>query len=213
MKIRIIAAIIFLIVLTISAYILIVVIPSRLAERSYSGAQKIARDIRNALQFSPEVIVNNTVILGQQEEILQLSLVSQRFRHEYQWTNTWMGSTKKIFITGSFDAKAGFDLDQKFSMDVREDKVIIMLPHAELLSVTPKHDLAFRDENGVWNWVNAIDKSNAINAFTRDAQKFAANARFIKDAETELEKRLTSIVGQHGKTVEFRYHETLEEKK
>lgn len=206
---RLLFLITFLIVLTTSAYILLVVIPARFARQSYEGARTLARDIREAFQFSPEIRVNNTVILQEQLDILELALTSQRFRHEYVWVNTWMGSTKRITITGTFEAKAGFNLEQKFSIDLRDDKAIVTLPRATLLSITPRHDMVFRDENGIWNWVDAMDRSRAVNAFTRDAERITRSAKWISQAETALEKRLTEILKQHGKEAVFVYDESV----
>ncbi len=209
---RIVLLISLLIVLTVSAYILLVVIPGRFARQTYEGAQTLARDIREAFQFSPEIRVSNTVILQEQHDILELALTSQQFRHEYVWVNTWMGSTKRITITGTFEAKAGFDLGQKFSIDLRDDKAYVTLPRATLLSMAPRHDMVFRDENGIWNWVDAADRSRAVNAFTRDAERITRSARWISQAEDALEKRLTEILRQHGKEPVFVYEETVEKR-
>lgn len=209
---RIVLLITFLIILPVSAYILVVVIPARFARQSYEGAQTLARDIRDAFRFSPEISVDNTVILQEQHDILELALTSQQFRHEYVWVNTWMGSTKRITITGTFEAKAGFDLDEKFSIDLRDDKAYVTLPRATLLSITPRHDMVFRDENGIWNWVDASDRSRAINAFTRDAERITRSARWISQAEEALEKRLTEILKQHGKEPVFLYEESVQKR-
>lgn len=209
---RIVLLITFLIILPVSAYILLVVIPARFARQSYEGAQTLARDIREAFQFSPEISVNNTVILQEQHDILELALTSQHFRHEYVWVNTWMGSTKRISITGTFEAKAGFDLEEKFSIDLRDDKAYVTLPRATLLSIAPRHDMVFRDENGIWNWVDASDRSRAVNAFTRDAERITRSARWISQAEEALEKRLTEILKQHGKEPVFLYEEMVKKR-
>ena len=58
---KIILYVVLLIAICVSAYVLLVVIPSRMAEQTYNGARKIGQDIREAFQFTPEVKVNNTV--------------------------------------------------------------------------------------------------------------------------------------------------------
>ncbi|MCI0752017.1 MAG: hypothetical protein L0Y35_09275, partial [Flammeovirgaceae bacterium] len=70
---------------SIAAYVVLVVIPSRIAGRSYKAAQILAEDFRNAFQFTPEVIVNNTVVLNQQTSVLELAVLSQNFEHRYTW--------------------------------------------------------------------------------------------------------------------------------
>src|SRR5688500_19413008 len=93
--------IILFIVATVSGYILLIVIPSEIAERSYRGAKALGEDIRDAFQFTPEVRVNNTIVLNQQTSIFELALLEQDFEHRYVWENSWLGSTKKIFISGT----------------------------------------------------------------------------------------------------------------
>jgi hypothetical protein len=102
---KIILLILLLITVSVTAYVIVVVIPARLAEKSYEGAKQIGRDISKVLQFTPEIKVNNTIVLQQQTPILELATVSQKFQHQYDWVNTWMGSTKKINISGVFEAR------------------------------------------------------------------------------------------------------------
>lgn len=206
---RIIAFIVLLISICIAVYVLFVFIPTTIAQRSYDGAKRIGNDIRNALNFSPEITVNNTVVLQQQTSILELASVSQNFHHQYEWINKWMGSTKKIKITGTFEAKAGFNLQEKFKIIITDEKAVITLPSPKLLSLESKSDIKFMDENGVWNWVRYEDRTNAINAFNNDAKRYAGQASFIEAAKTKLEQQLTKILKSHGKEVEFRYSESL----
>ena len=128
---------VFLIVVSLTAYLLLVYIPARVAQQTYDGAKQIGRDIADVFKITPEITVNNTVVLQQQTPILELATVSQKFRHHYDWTNTWLGSTKKINIQGTFEAKAGFDLNEKFSVDISANRAIVTLPQPKILSMEP----------------------------------------------------------------------------
>ena len=55
-----------LVVATISAYVVLVVIPTQLAERSYEAARTLGEDFKKAFHFTPEITVNNTVAVGLQ---------------------------------------------------------------------------------------------------------------------------------------------------
>jgi hypothetical protein len=207
---KIVALIILLITVCIAAYVIFVVVPATLAKKTYDGARQIAEDVRQAFQFTPEVTVNNTIILQQQASILELATLSQTFRHEYEWINSWMGSTKKIAIEGTFEGKAGFDLQKKFNITISGDKAIVTLPPPQLLSVEPKGDLTFTDENGIWNWVDADDRAKAVNAFNIDARKFAEKNLLLTDTKTKMEEQLRTMMLRHVKEVEFRYGERLD---
>ena len=205
---KLILIIILLITLSITAYVIVVVIPSRLAERSYEGAKQIGRDISEVFHFTPQITVNNTVVLQQQTPILELATLSQKFQHQFEWTNTRFGSTKKINITGSFEAKAGFNLNKKFAIEISDDKAVVTLPQPQLLSIEPLNDVKFEDEDGYWNWVNMDDRSRAMNAFTGDAKKYAEQAQFVSNAQKAMEDKLREILKLHGKEVEIRYSES-----
>lgn len=202
---KLILIIVFMVAASATAYVLLVYIPARIAQQTYDGARQIGRDIADVFTITPQVTVNNTVVLQQQTPILELSTVSQKFRHHYDWTNTWLGSTKKINIQGTFEAKAGFDLNEKFSVDISSNRAVVTLPPPKLLSLEPSGDVRFMDENGVWNWVDAADRSRAMNAFTRDARRYGEQGKFVAQAKTEMENKLKEIFSRHDMEVEFRY--------
>ena len=149
--------IILLIVGTIASYVVLVVIPTQLAERGYEAARTLGEDFKKAFQFTPEITVNNTVVLNQQTPVLEMAVLAQNFEHRYSWTNTWLNSTKQIFISGTFEAKAGFDLNQKFSIILKDEKAIVILAEPKILSVESQGDITYRDESGVWNWCMELD--------------------------------------------------------
>ena len=195
---------------TISAYILLVAIPSEMAKRSYEGAKILGEDFRKAFQFTPEVKVNNTIVLNQQASLLEVSVLSQNFEHRYVWQNSWLGSTKKIFITGTFNANVGFDLNKKFSITLRDDKAFITLPAPETLSVESRADIQYRDEQGIWNWVNIEDRTRATNAFISDARKYADKGSFVQDARKGMEERLKALLKPYAEEVVINYQTTLQ---
>lgn len=201
--------IVLLMAICITAYVLLVIIPKKVAEQSYNGAKQIGKDISEALQFTPEITVNNTVVLQQQTSLLELATLSQSFKHEVIWKNTWLSSTKSINITGTFQAKAGFDIHKKMQIVIEDKTAIVTLPPPQLLSIEPKGDYTFRDEDGIWNWVNEEDRAVALNSFTKDAKQFAQQATFIEDSKKALEEKMRPIFEAHGYAVTFQYMDTI----
>jgi len=201
--------IILIIVGTIAGYIIFVTIPTELAKRSYEGAKSLGEDLRKAFQFTPEVRVNNTIVLNQQTPLLELSVLSQNFEHRYVWENSWLGSTKKIFISGSFNAKVGFDLRKKFSITLRDDKAYVNLPPPQALSVESLGDITYRDEQGVWNWVSTQDRTRATNAFIADARRYANKAPFVNDSKGKMEVRLKELLKPYAEEVIIEYQQSV----
>lgn len=200
---KIILIIILLASISVSAYFILIIIPARLAERSYQAARKVSHDIQEAFQFTPEITVNHTIIVQQQSPVLELATLSQKFHHEYQWTSQWMGSTKKINVSGTFEAKAGFNLSESFSISFDDKKAIVSLPPPQMLSVESLGNIKFEDEHGIWNWIDEADRSAAINAFTMDARKYAEQSHFVNDSEKVMQQKLKEILLNHVTEVEF----------
>lgn len=190
---------------TLAAYVVLVTIPTQLAKRSYEGARTIGEDIRKAFRFTPEIKVNNTIVLNQQDAVFELSVLQQNFEHRYVWQNSWLGSTKKIFISGTFNAKVGFDLHRKFSITLRDNKAFVTLAEPRALSVEATGDITYRDEQGVWNWVSVDDRTRATNAFIKDARRYADQAAFIQQSKMEMEKRLKEVLAAHVDEVVITY--------
>lgn len=200
----------FVIVATIAAYVIVVVIPTELARRSYDGARTLGEDLREAFGFTPEVRVNNTVVLNQQTSLFELAVLEQTFQHRYDWEHSWLGSTKRIMISGTFNAKAGFDLHKKFSITLSEDKAYVTLPAPRTLSLELLGNVTYRDEQGIWNWVNMDDRTRATNAFIRDARRYANQARFVDDSKEQIEKRLRPLLEPYASEVIIDYQRPLD---
>lgn len=195
---------------TIAAYVVLVIIPTQLTKRSYEAAQALGSDFREAFQFTPEVSIDRTIVLNQQTPVLELSVLSQNFEHRYTWSNKWMGSTKQISISGTFVAKTGFDLKQKFSISLKNDTAYVILPEPTVLSVESQSNISYRDEHGIWNWVNPDDRTKATNAFIADARKYADQAPFVQDAKKDMEAKLKTLIQPHAKAVVIQYREMVE---
>jgi hypothetical protein len=197
-----------IIVGTIAAYLVFVTIPTQLAKRGYEAAKTLGEDFKNAFQFTPEITVNNTIVLNQQTPVMELAVLSQNFEHRYTWTNSWLNSTKQITISGTFEAKAGFDLNQKFSITLSDDKAIVVLPEPKILSVESQGDIIYQDENGIWNWVNTDDRTQATNAFIQNARKISEQAPYVQDAKTKMEERIRELLKPYAKEVTIRYSDS-----
>ncbi len=201
--------IVLIIVGTIAAYIVLVTIPTELARRSYNGARALGEDFRKAMQFTPEIRVDNTIVVQQQTAVFELSVLHQNFEHRYVWKNSWLGSTKKIFIDGSFNASVGFDLHERLSVVLRDGTAYVTLPEPRILSVESLGDISYRDEQGIWNWVNTDDRTRATNAFILDSRRYADTAPFVMEAKTEMEERLKMLLEPYADEVVIDYEAGL----
>lgn len=201
---KIILVILLLMVVCATAWVLLVAIPRQMAEQSYEGARRIGRDLREMFQVTPQITVNNKIIVEQETTVFELASLARQFHHTYTWRNTRLGSTKQIEVSGTFQSKAGFDLHKSFTIDITDGKAVVGLPPAQILSVELLGDTEFRDEHGIWNWVNSEDRSRAINAFMTDARGYAEQSLDSKKVSGEVVKNLVRVIGPHVRELEIR---------
>jgi hypothetical protein len=168
--------------------------PGRTAKQSTAELERIGRDVRDAFvdvaHLQPRVTVNNRVYLEKTTATAQLAILSRQIEVEHEMLHTWAGSTKRVKLHGTFTAKAGFDLQQDVTVDVRPDEITIRLPHASILGVEQKQTEVLAFENGLWNRISAADLENELATLPDLARQKAAESGILADAEAALQKQL-----------------------
>jgi hypothetical protein len=168
-------------------------------------AAATAQGIEEAFQFRPRVTINQTVIIEANTPILEVATVSRQLQVDYQWSHTWLGSTKTLRLVGTFTAKAGFDLHEPFDINIERSplRVRATLPPPRLLSVTLDTYYAPVDESGWWNKISPADREQATAALLANARWQAEHSGMLEEARKSAEDRITEIVTRNGATVEF----------
>ena len=116
--------------------------PARTAKQSTAELERVGRELRDAFvevaHLQPRITINNRVYLEKTTATAQLAILSRQIEVEHELLHTWAGSTKRVKLHGTFMAKAGFDLQQDVTVDVRPDEITIRLPRASILGVEQK---------------------------------------------------------------------------
>lgn len=172
--------------------------PGRTAKQGTAELERIGRDVRDAFvdvaHLQPRVTINNRVYLEKTTATAQLAILSRQIEVEHEMLHTWAGSTKRVKLHGTFTAKAGFDLQQDVTVDVRPDEITIRLPHASILGVEQKQTEVLAFENGLWNRISAADLENELATLPDLARQKAAESGILTEAETTLQKQLNERV-------------------
>jgi hypothetical protein len=172
--------------------------PGRTAKQGTAELERIGRDVRDAFadvaHLQPRVTINNRVYLEKTTATAQLAILSRQIEVEHEMLHTWAGSTKRVKLHGTFTAKAGFDLQQDVTVDVRPDEITIRLPHASILGVEQKQTEVLAFENGLWNRISAADLENELATLPELARQKAAESGILAEAETALQKQLNERV-------------------
>jgi Protein of unknown function (DUF4230) len=172
--------------------------PTRTARESTAELERLGKDLRAAFidiaHLQPRVTINDRVYFEQTTPVTELVVLSRRIEVEHEFLHTWVGSSKRVKLHGTFVAKAGFDLRQGLSIDVRPEQIVVTLPHAQLLGVEQDQVDVLAFENGLWNRISGQDLQNELSMLPQLAWKKAAESGLPVEAERTLQRQLEERV-------------------
>lgn len=173
---------------------------SAAAEPAVELAKRIADGVARRLQFRPEVRIDRVTVLAAEVPVLELATVRREFAHDYEWEHQWLGSTKRLRLRGKFAAKAGFDLQEGFRVEVdsRDLQVQADWPAPRVLGVEMTGYEA-EEEEGFWNKLSAEEREQAVNALLASAREAVAkDAGLTAEARRMLEAQIAAAVTESG---------------
>jgi len=188
-----------LIALAIAAVIVIIfwrieTWPARTAQQSTAQLQKLGKDLRDAFidiaHLQPRITINNRVYAEQTTPVSELVVLSRRIEVEHEFLHTWVGSSKRVKLHGTFTAKAGFDLQHNMSIDIRPNEIIVQLPHARILGVEQNQVDILAFENGLWNRISGQDMQSELSVLPQLAREKAAESDLATEAESALQQQI-----------------------
>jgi len=172
--------------------------PARTAREGTAELERLGKDVRSAFvdiaHLQPRITINNRVYMEQTAPVSELVVLSRRIEVEHDFLHTWMGSSKRVRLHGTFTVKAGFDLQQELVVDVRPDQIVIQLPHAQILDVAQDQVDVLAFENGFWNRISGDDVQNELAILPQLARQKATEAGLPAEAERALEQQLNERV-------------------
>ncbi len=172
--------------------------PARATHQGANELERLGRDVRNAFvdvaHLQPRITINSRVYLEQTTPTSELAVLSRRIEVEHEFQHSWAGSSKRVKLHGTFTAKAGFDLRQKLTVDVRPDVIVVELPHAQILGVEEDKVDVLALENGLWNRISAADVQAELGALAEAAREKANESGLPAQAEETLRKQLDARI-------------------
>jgi hypothetical protein len=168
--------------------------PSRTARQSTAELERLGKDLRAAFvdmaQLQPRITINDRVYMEQTQPVSELVVLSRRIEVEHELLHTWVGSSKRVKLHGTFIAKTGFDLRKGLSIDIRPTEIIVQLPHAQILGVEQQQVEVLAFENGLWNRISGQDVQSELSVLPELAWKKAAESQLSAEAEESLQQQL-----------------------
>ena len=168
--------------------------PARTGRQSTAELKSLGKDLRAAFidiaHLQPRITINNRVYMEQTTPVTELVVLSKRIEVEHEFLHTWVGSSKRVKLHGTFIAKAGFDLQEKLSIDIRPEEIVVQLPHAQILRVEQQQVEVLTFENGLWNRISGHDVESELSVLPQLAWKKAAESGLPTEAERTLQRQL-----------------------
>jgi len=172
--------------------------PTRAAHQGVTELERVGKDMRSAFidiaHLQPRITINDRVYLEQTTPTSELTILSRRVEVEHEFQSSWAGSSKRVKMHGTFTVKAGFDLRQDFSIDIRPDEIVVTMPHAQILGVEQENVDILEFENGLWNRISAADVQSELATLPALARQKAIDSGLAADADAALQKQLAARV-------------------
>ena len=173
--------------------------PARTIGQGTEDLERLGKDLRSAFidiaNLQPRITINNkTVVDETASPTAELTTLTKQLKVKREFAHTWAGSSKRIKLSGTFLAKAGFDLRQDVKVDVRPDEIVVQLPHAEIVGVEEDHVDVLALENGLWNHISGADLQTELSQLAEMARKEAVEIGLAADAEQELQGQLNKRI-------------------
>jgi hypothetical protein len=172
--------------------------PGRTAQQSTAELEKLGKDLRSAFidiaHLQPRITINNRVYMEQTTPVSELVVLSRRVEIEHELLHTWVGSSKRVKLHGTFSVKAGFDLQQNLLIDIRPNEITVQLPHARILGIEQEQVDVLAFENGLWNRISGEDMQSELSILPELARKKAAESDLPGEAERALQRQIEERV-------------------
>jgi predicted Fe-S protein YdhL (DUF1289 family) len=175
-------------------------IPRLARQEALATARDAAQLVREVFGVVPEVRIREVLVIGQSAPIAELAVIERDYSLTYEWSHTWMGSTKTVKASGTWRAKAGFDLLKPFRirLDPESGRIEGELPGAEVLSIELLGGLEVRGESGWWNRLNDEDRSAVLREFNQKARTHVEASGLLEEAEAEALVRLQTLAERNA---------------
>src|ERR671936_337494 len=151
--------------------------PARTAQQSTAELERLGKSLRAAFidiaHLQPRITVNNRVYMEQTTPVSELVVLSRLIEVEHEFLHTWVGSSKRVKLHGTFMVKAGFDLQQNLSIDIRPNEIIVQLPHGQILGIEQNQVDVLAFENGFWNRISGQDMQSELSILPQLAREKA----------------------------------------
>jgi hypothetical protein len=171
--------------------------------------EKLRGAFSDLFHLQPTIKVSEKVVLEQTVTAPELAILSRDVEVTRDAVQVWWGSAKTIRMRSLCRVRAGFDLAQRFEVQVQGPEIAVDVPRAKILSVEPVWTKIEELRDGLWNKIQACDIEKEVNTMPEIAR--SKSSSLPEEAEKTFRRLLTEKMGDQYIRVEF-VSETAEPK-
>ncbi len=204
------AAAISLVLLTLTLCFLFII--HQLRQEAGKTAEGAINLVKQVLSITPETTITTYVSTQKTTDILELASISKDFAVDYTYEQTLLGSTKKLVLHGSYTVKAGFDLHERFGVQIDETthKVRADFPAPKILSVQQNTYKVVQDSSGFWNVLSQEDQQAAVSGMNAKAREAALELKVLQDSKDSIRRQLLDLAKRTGQDWEINFRNESE---
>jgi len=151
---------------------------------------RVLKAFREVAGLRPKITIHDRVVFEQTKDALELAVVTRETQVEREMEHEFLGSTKRIRLRGTYVVKAGFDLREKFAVQIDGRHIRAELPAPKVLSIDPRDTEVLVLENGLWNKISPADLETELRALPDLARAKAEQTGLPAEAYDTFTKRL-----------------------
>lgn len=163
---------------------------------------KVVDHLGRITRFQPKLVIGGKTVIESNQQIAELAVTRKSFSQSYRWEHSFVGSTKRMEIKGTFVAKAGYVLKSPMELRFPEDgaSVTMVLPDPSILSNEMTRYDIIKDEDGLWNRLNTSDREHAVNALKHAADQFVRESGILQETDDAMMAHLRKAVAEASDT-------------
>ena len=171
----------------------------------------------DVLHVQPEISVQTRVIYAQTVPIAEFAAVSKdelvalELDEHKAWFNITIPLTTQTLRAESvYRVKAGFDLRQPYrvAIDPATHAVIAQMPPATILSVEAIGPLTVNGQSALLNQITDAERNDLLEQLQKTARAQATASGLVKEAENQVQARLTQLLAKNGTSLEIEWQPT-----
>jgi hypothetical protein len=161
--------------------------------------------------LAPQTTIKGDSVVLEKSSIAELAVVARKTSTLIKHESTWLGSTKTLIVRGDFIAKAGFDLNQAFRMQIDQASghVTVDLPRPKVLSVELKHHEILFSSPGIINKLGPEDHEAVMRVMYAKAREDVERSDLTEEAIQQVSIRLHDLLDSTARKITIR-HDSIE---